>query len=172
MQITLVMRNSIITKVIFSSLFVSGVLLGGCSKDKKETTTPITEAQPSDGSMDTASASVKVSSTSDQVFFAFDSAELTPPGKESLTGVAAWVKENPDRTILVRGHADKTGGADYNLDLSAKRAQSVATFLKSNGVAEGQIIIAAVGEAQSELDPEAANRRVVLFATSVESATK
>jgi outer membrane protein OmpA-like peptidoglycan-associated protein len=161
------------TKVILSSLFVSSTLLGAaCSKDKKETTTPVADTQPADPSMDTASASVKVSSTSDQVFFAFDSAELTPPGKTSLDDVAMWVKANPDRTILVRGHSDKTGGADYNLDLSAKRAQAVATYLKSNGVAEGQIIIAAVGEAQSELDPEAANRRVVLFATTVESTTQ
>jgi outer membrane protein OmpA-like peptidoglycan-associated protein len=174
MQNKQVMRKSILTKFIFGSLLASATVFGSaCSKSKKaDTTPPPVEAAATPTTPSSSDAPAPNAATADQVFFAFDSAELTVPGRATLDDVAVWVKSNPERTILIRGHADKSGGADYNLDLSAKRAQAVGTYLKTQGVAEGQIILAAVGETMANLDPEGANRRVVIFATSVQSSMK
>lgn len=175
MQINSVMRKSILTKFIFGSLLASATVFGSaCSKDKKAQTTPppVETATPTTPTENKDTPAPAASATADQVFFAFDSAEITVPGRATLDDVAVWVKSNPERTILVRGHSDKSGGADYNLDLSARRAQAVATYLKGQGVGEGQIIMAAVGESMANLDPEGANRRVVIFATAVQSSMR
>lgn len=176
MQFASVMRNQIMTKVILAgSVFLSGALLGGCSKSKKAETTPapVETIQPPG---ETASAQTPDSTlgdtpiTGDNVYFALDSAELTVSGRASLDEVISWLKADQERTILVRGHADKSGQAEHNLDLSARRAQTVGTYLKSQGVTDKQIILAAVGEALADKDPAAANRRVVIYSTVVKAS--
>jgi OmpA-OmpF porin, OOP family len=177
-QIAPVMRNQIMTKVILaSSIFVSGALLGGCSKSKKQDTTPAPVESIQDpaqtGQIPVADSPAPVGDTpitGDNVFFAFDSSELTVAGRASLDEVITWVKADKERTILIRGHADKSGETDYNLDLSARRAQAVGAYVKSQGVADKQIILAAVGEALADKDPAAANRRVVIYSTVVKSS--
>jgi OmpA-OmpF porin, OOP family len=154
------------------SVLVGGAALGGCSKDKKAKTMP----EPTEVATETTAPGPQPSEGSvlsgDQVFFAFDSAELTGPGKSILDDIAAWVTTNSERSILVRGHADKAGGADYNLDLSSRRAAAVGAYLKSRGVGENQLILAAVGETMADLEPSGANRRVVIYATAVESSMR
>lgn len=155
------------------SVLLGGAVLGGCSKDKKAKTTPetseVASQEKSEPSPQPGESSIL---SGDQVFFAFDSADLTGVGKSTLDDVAAWVKTNPERSILVRGHADKSGGADYNLDLSSRRAAAVGAYLKSQGVGENQLILAAVGETMADLEPSGANRRVVIYATAVESSMR
>jgi OmpA-OmpF porin, OOP family len=169
-----VMRNQLVTKVIFAgSIFVSGALLGGCSKSKKAETTPApveTIQPPGEAVAAPMPAPGDTPITGDSVFFAFDSSELTVAGRASIDEVVTWVKADKERTILVRGHADKSGEADYNLDLSARRAQAVGAYLKTQGVADKQIILAAVGEALADKDPASANRRVVIYSTVVKSS--
>lgn len=174
MQILQVMRNYNMTSLFLAcSVFLGGALLGGCSKDKKAKTTPeTTEVASPAQSAPTPEPRESSMLTGDQIFFAFDSAELTGAGKGMLDEVATWVKANPERSILVRGHADKSGGADYNLDLSSRRAQAVGAYLQSQGVGENQLILAAVGETMADLEPAGANRRVVIYATAVESSMR
>lgn len=168
----MVMRNQTMTSLFLAcSVFLGGAVLGGCSKDKKAKTTPET-TEVATPSMPEPAPKENSTLSGDQIFFAFDSAELTAPGKASLDDVAAWVRENRERSILVRGHSDKSGGADYNLDLSSRRAQAVGAYLKSHGVGENQIILAAVGETMADLEPAGANRRVVIYATAVESSMR
>lgn len=171
-----VMRNQMLTKIIFaSSVLLSGAALGACSKSKKAETTPapVETIQPPG---ETAQAPMPAPTegeppiTGDQVFFAFDSSDLTVAGRAALDEVVTWVKGDPERTILVRGHADKSGEADYNLDLSARRAQAVGAYLKAQGVADKQIILAAVGEALANREPDSANRRVVIYSTVVKAS--
>lgn len=174
------MRNQMLTKIIFaSSVLLSGAALGACSKSKKAETmpAPVETIQPPGETAQApapapAPAPVEGDSpiTGDQVFFAFDSSDLTVSGRAALDEVVTWVRADPERTILVRGHADKTGEADYNLDLSARRAQAVGAYLKSQGVADKQIILAAVGEALANREPDSANRRVVIYSTVVKAS--
>ena len=65
------------------------------------------------------------------VLFDFDSAGLREESRDALDRVAGMLANKyPDREIIVEGHTDGSGGADYNLRLSRDRAETVARYLK------------------------------------------
>jgi peptidoglycan-associated lipoprotein len=70
----------------------------------------------------------------DIVYFSSDSSDLTPEARATLTKQAQWLRQYPQFTITVEGHADERGTREYNIALGARRATSVRTFLASAGV--------------------------------------
>lgn len=54
----------------------------------------------------------------------------------------------PNTRILVAGHADSVGRAEYNEDLSLRRAQSAAEHLISAGIDASRIVTRRLGEAK------------------------
>ena len=46
---------------------------------------------------------------------------------------------------MVSGHTDSTGSADYNLNLSRLRAQSVAAYLEGQGVKASRFEVIGMG---------------------------
>ncbi|MCK0151750.1 OmpA family protein [Marivita sp. S6314] len=99
------------------------------------------------------------------ILFATDSASLRPDLQRELRLVGQNLLAYPDTTVQVLGHTDNTGDAGYNLDLSQRRAQSVANILMSEGVPSFRIQSIGRGEDQpiaSNLTPDgrAQNRRV------------
>ena len=70
----------------------------------------------------------------DRVFFATNSTSLDDDAKSILERQAAWLELYPDIQIMVEGHADERGTREYNLALSAKRAQVALSYLESLGV--------------------------------------
>lgn len=62
--------------------------------------------------------------------FVFDSMELTPESKKLLPEVLEVVRQRRPTEIAVFGYADAAGTHEYNLALSANRAQAVARMLK------------------------------------------
>jgi len=58
------------------------------------------------------------------VFFGFDKSALNLESKRILDKVAKMMKENPHLNILVSGHTDSKGSADYNIALSKRRARN------------------------------------------------
>lgn len=106
------------------------------------------------------------------ILFATDSATLTGGLRSDLTALAASMNRYPDTTINVIGHADNTGSAAYNQDLSARRAQAVSSVLMQSGVSPNRIRSVGRGEAApiaSNLTPEgrAQNRRVEITITPI-----
>ena len=75
----------------------------------------------------------------DRVFFALDKFDLSASAQATLRGQAAWLNQNPSRTITVEGHADERGTREYNLALGDRRANSVKDYLVSLGVPSGRI---------------------------------
>jgi len=82
-------------------------------------------------------------------------------------------KPNPPNLIIyIEGHTDDVGDSDYNIQLSQKRAQTVADFIKNRGVDESNIKISWHGKSQPETrkiaiskklkDIRYANRRVTI----------
>ena len=68
---------------------------------------------------------------------------------------------------MIEGHTDDTGGDDYNMTLSEKRAKAVQAFLESKGVNADRMTVKWYGETQPKYpnDSEAnrqKNRRVEL----------
>lgn len=87
------------------------------------------------------------------VNFALNSAELTTEAKQNLDAIAEVFTEFPDTKLMIEGYTDSTGDEAYNLNLSKKRAQSVATYLKNKGVGVNRFAsIEGYGEANPRYD--------------------
>ncbi|GAB3289829.1 OmpA family protein [Parahaliea aestuarii] len=67
--------------------------------------------------------------------FAFDSAELNAAGREQVAAAALFLREVDSLSpVIITGFADTVGSADYNLELSQRRAGAVAMALSALGV--------------------------------------
>jgi len=102
------------------------------------------------------------------ILFATDSAAVMPSLMNDLYAVADNLNRYPNSRVEVIGHTDNTGSAAYNMDLSQRRAMSVATVLRNGGVSAARVVAYGRGEDQpvaSNLTPEgrAQNRRVEII---------
>jgi OOP family OmpA-OmpF porin len=102
------------------------------------------------------------------VRFKLNSDELTVQSQVILNSVAGSLKARRDVTsVLVIGHTDSTGDADYNQGLSERRAKAVMEYLISQGVDSGILSAKGMGESEPVADNDTAegrmkNRRVQL----------
>jgi len=99
------------------------------------------------------------------LLFDFDSDRLRPEARERLSQLARSMSDMPNTQILVAGHTDSVGRAEYNEDLSLRRAQSAAEHLISVGIGAPRIETVGLGETEpvATNDTEAGrqeNRRV------------
>lgn len=106
----------------------------------------------------------------DRVLFANDQSTLSDEGRNTLMMQAKWMKQYPDVTVQVEGHADERGTREYNISLSARRATTVRAFLISQGVKQSRIASIAYGKERpaSVCDTEecwSQNRRSVTVIT-------
>jgi outer membrane protein OmpA-like peptidoglycan-associated protein len=82
------------------------------------------------------------------VLFDSGKATLRPGAREKLAKVAGIVLAYPGLNLEVEGHTDSVGSADYNLDLSERRANTVRTFLSQQGVSTASIVARGFGKEQ------------------------
>lgn len=68
------------------------------------------------------------------ILFDVDQAELKPGGIQQLTRVADFLREQPERKLLIEGHTDSTASDEYNRELSQRRANAVLDFLITQGI--------------------------------------
>lgn len=89
------------------------------------------------------------------IYFDFDSYYVKPQSKPTLDAISVLMKTKPDLNVYIVGHTDMTGTLEYNLNLSAKRAQAVVNALVSDyGVASSRLTAQGVGP----LCPVSSNR--------------
>lgn len=79
-------------------------------------------------------------------FFALDSAQVGDDAKPGLQKNADWMKRRPTTKVMVEGHADSRGTAEYNLALGEKRANAVRAYLINLGVAADRLTIVSKGK--------------------------
>ncbi len=89
---------------------------------------------------------------SEDLYFEFDSAVLTPMSQEVLQRKAEWMNENADGTVIIEGHCDERGTSAYNLALGERRADAAKDFLVNLGVAADRITTISYGE-EKPVDP-------------------
>ncbi|WP_336056236.1 OmpA family protein [Nitratireductor sp. CH_MIT9313-5] len=99
------------------------------------------------------------------ITFATDEANIQPAFYPTLNSVALVLKQYNQTLVDVVGHTDSTGDDGYNMDLSRRRASSVANYLMAQGAASQRFEVIGMGETQpiaSNATPEgrAQNRRV------------
>jgi len=99
------------------------------------------------------------------VTFATDSSNINSSFYNVLDDVALVLNEFDQTFVGVDGHTDSTGSDQYNLDLSNRRASSVASYLISEQVMGQRLIVNGFGESRPIADNStpsgrAQNRRV------------
>jgi peptidoglycan-associated lipoprotein len=80
------------------------------------------------------------------IYFEFDKSRLTPMAQDTLMRHAAWLRENPDATVTIEGHADERGTNEYNLALGDRRADSAKDFLVDLGIPASRLTTISYGE--------------------------
>lgn len=104
------------------------------------------------------------------VTFSVNSAEIQPRFYTVLNDVAHTLNAYPATYLDVIGHADSTGDAAYNQQLSERRASNVARYLTAQGVLHDRLYVEGKGETQpvafnATMEGRARNRRVELIIT-------
>src|SRR5260221_4672495 len=99
------------------------------------------------------------------VFFETDKYDLKEKSGTELQEVVRFLNLNPKIRVEIGGHTDNVGSASYNLQLSEKRAQSVANYLVQQGIDVTRIIQKGYGAQQpvrpnDTEDSRQANRRI------------
>jgi outer membrane protein OmpA-like peptidoglycan-associated protein len=99
------------------------------------------------------------------IMFDVDKGVLKDQYTGELSELSTILNKYEDTNILLEGHTDSTGSEEYNLDLSRKRAQSVANYLATQNVNPARFTIMGYGESQpiasnATVEGRAQNRRV------------
>lgn len=109
-----------------------------------------------------------------EVRFEYNKSSLTASAKDNLNQVIQIFNEYPHTNIFIVGHTDDVGSQAYNQPLSLERAQSVADYLVSNGIANDRIDVEGAGKLEPRYSNEtnegrAGNRRVEFAITANET---
>lgn len=68
------------------------------------------------------------------VYFGFDSSAISASERSKLQQAADYLEENPSHGLLIEGHCDWYGTAEYNLALGDRRAESASNYLGTLGI--------------------------------------
>lgn len=160
---------------------LAAALLAGCSSGVKLNEVPVEDK----GVMDSKNAGYNTvaapvappalaSSTgigpvgvSHVILFDYDSYTVKADARPLLEQHARFLQANKQRKLALEGHTDERGGAEYNLALAQKRAESVQRVLGLLGVPDGQMEAVSYGKEKPSVvggdeGAHAKNRRVEL----------
>ena len=117
---------------------------------------------------------VLVNLSSNTIHFATNSSLVSDDSRGTLVELGDILKKYPEDMIMISGHTDSDGAAEYNQRLSEMRAQAVADILIQTGVPSESISVYGYGETQplaanDTPEDKALNRRVELAITVDES---
>ena len=117
-------------KNIFLAMFLSFLLSACATQTAKKVDSQI------QGDVYTGTDTVEylADGVPDRVFFATNESVLTTASRETLRKQAAWLRKNPEVTVVLEGHADERGTREYNLALGERRAQAVKNYLNGLGI--------------------------------------
>jgi peptidoglycan-associated lipoprotein len=104
------------------------------------------------------------------VYFAYDQSTISAEGQSTLQEIGKLMKEVPEITARVEGHADERGTNDYNMALGERRAKSVNDYLASYGIQGSRLSTISYGEEKPAMEGHdesswSKNRRVEFTTT-------
>lgn len=99
------------------------------------------------------------------ITFATDSSAIAASFYAPLNNLAGSLKQYNQNMIEIVGFTDSTGSRQHNMDLSLQRAQSVSTYLTSQGIDPSHLAVGGMGPDQpiasnADVNGRAQNRRV------------
>ena len=80
------------------------------------------------------------------IYFEFDKSVVSSEQLSVIEAHARFLVDNPDKAVLLEGHADERGSNEYNLALGQRRANAVRDILTANGVYDNQMETVSFGE--------------------------
>ena len=137
-------------KLISAIAVVAALAVAGCTKEEPKPANP----NPTGGAGTSTSSVGPAPDTvayfqqvvGDRVYFATDQHSLDGEARRTLDRQAQWLKTNAGTNVTIEGHADERGTRQYNLALGARRANSVRSFLASQGVAANRLRAVSFGK--------------------------
>jgi peptidoglycan-associated lipoprotein len=100
------------------------------------------------------------------VYFDFDKSDIRPAEREKLRVAKDYLDTHPGHRLLLEGHCDWRGTAEYNLSLGDRRANATKRYLQSIGVAPDRMETLSKGSLEASKNADAAtmekDRRVNL----------
>jgi peptidoglycan-associated lipoprotein len=135
----------------------AGISLPTTSETQPGMQEPITsETMKPESQMQTAMAGIAATqerpSDFPDIHFDYDQSFIREDAKPILQNVADYLKSDPNSAILIEGHCDERGTAEYNIALGERRAESTKNYLLSLGVRSGALSTVSFGE-EKPLDP-------------------
>ncbi len=111
---------------------------------------------------------------SDRVLFAVNQSDLSPEASATISKLAGVLKSVDIHGAGIEGHTDSTGAADYNMQLSDRRAAAVKAEFVKVGLPAANMRAVGKGETQPIAsndtdDGRAQNRRVVIVITPADA---
>lgn len=82
------------------------------------------------------------------IFFAYDSWQLSKQSHQILESNAKWLKAHPHARITIEGHCDQRGTQAYNYILGQRRAETTQWYLSQLGVSSHQMAVVSFGKDQ------------------------
>lgn len=137
-----VAKNSVLGAIIGAAVGgTAGYVIGNkMDKQAKEIKTAIPDA-----SVERVGEGINITLNS-ALLFKINLYELSDSAKASLDKLSQVFTEYPETKILIEGHTDNTGTPEFNMDLSEKRARSVADYLLAKGINSDRLNIKWYGE--------------------------
>ena len=132
-------------------------VLAGCSK-KKEVAEPAPPPPPPTATetpapapppTNTEPAEQPNKTVQDQladVFFDYDSAELSSSAQSTLDADGKVLNDNASTSLTIEGHCDERGTVEYNLALGDRRANAAKDYLVRFGIAASRLSAVSYGE--------------------------
>lgn len=108
--------------------------LGACANQETNPDTALNAGRDGKGPVTPGTQRDFSLNVGDLVYFSSDSSDLTPEATSILQKQVQWLKQYPQYTITVEGHADERGTREYNIALGARRSTTVRNFLAQNGI--------------------------------------
>jgi outer membrane protein OmpA-like peptidoglycan-associated protein len=107
------------------------------------------------------------------VYFSFDSADLTPTARESITNLTEVLSKYAYTNMVVEGHTDNYGPRRRNMTLSEERANTFANYAKERGMDVSRITTKGYGPdkprySNATLESRKKNRRIDAVITASE----
>jgi peptidoglycan-associated lipoprotein len=88
----------------------------------------------------------------EDVYFDFDQSMIRPDAQEVLRKKAEFLRENSMVSVVIEGHCDERGTAEYNLALGERRALAAKAFLMDLGISSSRLSTISYGE-ERPIDP-------------------
>lgn len=101
------------------------------------------------------------------VYFGFDSSSISASERSKLQEAADYLNQNPENALLIEGHCDWHGTAEYNIALGERRANSAMDYLLTLGISPSRVETLSKGSLEAttglEKDDSIKDRRADLI---------